>query len=34
MSSDQEEVSRVIVIGEGIHRAEESSFLEVDKPTI
>ena len=35
MSSDQEEASRTIVVGgEGIHRAEESSFLEAEKPTL
>ena len=34
MSSDQEEVSHMIVGGEGICRAEESPFLEVEKPTM
>ena len=24
----------MIVVGEGIHRAEENSFLEVEKPTL
>jgi len=32
MSSDQEEASHMIVVGEGIHRAEESLFLEAEKP--
>ena len=34
MSSDQEEVSHMIVVGEGIRRAEESPFLEAEKPTM
>ena len=33
MSLDQQ-VSHMIVVGEGICRAEESPFLEVEKPTI
>ena len=33
MSSDQEEVSHKIVVGEGFHRVEESPILEVEKPT-
>ena len=33
MSSDQEEVSHMIVVGEGIPRAEESPCLEAEKPT-
>ena len=32
MSSDQEEASHMIVVGEGIFRAEESPFLEAEKP--
>ena len=32
MSSEQEEASHMIVVGEGICRAEESPFLEVEKP--
>ena len=31
MSSDQEKVSHMIVVGKGIRRAEESPFLEVEK---
>ena len=34
MSSDQEEASHMIVVGEGIHRVEESPFTEVEKPTL
>ena len=34
MSSDQEEVLPMIVVGEGICRVEESPFLEVEKPTV
>ena len=34
MSSDQEVASHVIVVGEGIHRVEESPFLEMEKPTM
>ena len=34
MSSDQEEVSHMIVVGEGILKVEESAFLEVEKPTL
>ena len=34
MSSDQEEVSHMIVAGQGIRRAEESPFLEAEKPTM
>ena len=34
MSSDQEEVSHMIVVGEGILKVEESPFLEVEKPTL
>ena len=34
MLSDQEEVSHMIVVGEGIHRLKESPFLEVEKPTM
>ena len=30
MLSDQEEVSHMIVVGEGIHRLKESPFLEVE----
>ena len=33
-SSDQEEVSHMIVVGEGIFRAEESPFLEAEKHTM
>ena len=33
MSSDQE-VSYMIVVGESIRRAEESPFLEAEKPTM
>ena len=33
MSSDQEEASHMIVVGEGIRRVEGSPFLEVEKPT-
>ena len=33
MSSDQEDLSHTIV-GQGIHRVEESPFLEVEKPTM
>ena len=34
MSSDQEEASHVIVVYEGIHRVEESPFLEVERSTL
>ena len=34
MSSDQEEGSHMIVVGEGIRRVEESPFPEVEKPTM
>ena len=34
MSSDQEEESHMIVVGEGIVRVEESLFLEVEKLTM
>jgi len=34
MSSDQEEASHMIVVGEGILRVEESPFLETEKPTM
>ena len=34
MSSDQEEASHMIVVGESILRVEEIPFLEVDKPTM
>ena len=34
MSSDQEEASHMIVVGEGIRRVEGSPFLEVEKPTM
>ena len=34
MSSDQEEGSHVIGVGEGICRVEESPFLEAEKPTM
>ena len=34
MSSDQEEVSHMIVVGESILRVEESPFLEVEKLTM
>ena len=34
MSSDQEEASHMIVVGESILRVEESPFLEVEKPTM
>ena len=34
MSSDQEEASHAIVVGEGILRVEESHFLEMEKPTM
>ena len=35
MSSDQEEASyKIVVVGKGIHRVEESPFLEVEKPTM
>ena len=33
MSSDQEEASHMIVVGEGILRVEENPFFEVKKPT-
>ena len=33
MSSDQEQASCSIVVSEGIHRGEESPFLEAEKPT-
>ena len=32
MSSDQEEMSHMIVVGQSILRVEESPFLEVEKP--
>ena len=34
MSSDQEEASHTIVVGEGICRVEGSPFLEVEKFTM
>ena len=34
MSSDQEEASHMIVVGESILRVEESPFLEVEKSTM
>ena len=34
MSSDQEEASHMIVVGESILRVEESIFLEVEKTTM
>ena len=34
MSSDQEEASHMIVVGEGILRVEESPFIEVEKLTL
>ena len=34
MSSDQEEVSHMIVVDEGIHRTEEGPFFEAEKPTM
>ena len=34
MSSNQEEESHMIVVGEGILRTEESPFLEVEKLTM
>ena len=34
MSSDQEDASHMIVIGEGICRAEESLCLEAEKSTM
>ena len=34
MSSDQEEASHMIVVGESILRVEESPFLEAEKPTM
>ena len=34
MSSDQEEVSHMIVVDEGVHRVEESPFVEVEKSTL
>ena len=34
MSSDQEEASQMVVVGEGICRAEESPFLEAEKHTM
>ena len=34
MSSDQEEASHTIIVGEGIHRVEESPFIEMEKPTM
>ena len=34
MSSDQEEVSHMIVVDEGIHRAEEGPFFEAENLTI
>ena len=34
MSSDQEEASHMIIVGEGILRVEESPFIEVEKPTL
>ena len=34
MSSDQEEASHMIVVGECILRVEESPFLKMEKPTL
>ena len=34
MSSDQEEMSHMIVVGQSILRVEESPFLEAEKPTM
>ena len=34
MSSDQEGVSHMIVVGEGICRVEQSPFLEAEEPTM
>ena len=34
MSSDQEEVSYMIVVGEIILKVEESPFLEMERPTM
>ena len=34
MSSDQEEVSHMIVVAEIILRVEESPFLEMERPTM
>ena len=34
MSSDQEEVLHMFIVGEGICRAKESPFLEAEKPTM
>ena len=34
MSSDQEAVSHMIAVGEGIRRVEGSPFLEAEKPTM
>ena len=34
MSSDQEEASHMIALGEGMHRVEVSPFLEMEKPTM
>ena len=34
MSSDQEEASHMIVVGESILRVEESPLLEVEKPSM
>ena len=34
MSSDQEEVSHMIFVGQSILRVEESPFLEVEKSTM
>ena len=33
MSSDKDEASYMIVVGEGMHRAEESLPFEAEKPT-
>ena len=34
MSSDHEEASHMIVVDEGIRRAEEGPFFEAEKPTM
>jgi len=34
MSSDQEEASHMIVVGESIHKVGKSPFLEVEKPAM
>ena len=34
MSSDQEETSHMIVVGDGIRRVEQSPFLEAEESTI